>query len=178
MTLAQFLALPEHGTAQGKWELVLGEVREMPRPTPRHNQLALGLGARLLNHLQAKGLGALFPDTLIVLDEANEVAVAPDLAFFSTERLAEARIEQAIYGVPDLVVEILSPSTRQYDRGEKLALYHQAQVEWAWLIELEPLMVEEFHWSEQGYVLTQVVPGNHPFTPKRFPELNLTLASL
>lgn len=178
MSLTEFLSLPERATPTVKQELVYGEVREMPRPTPRHNQLVLALGARLLNYLQVRGLGILYPDTLVVLDEVSGIVVAPDLAYFSPERLAQTRIERALYGVPNLVVEVLSPSTRPYDRGEKLELYHKAQVEWVWLIELEPLMVEEFHWSEAGYVLTQVAPGNRPFTPKLFPELSLTLESL
>ncbi len=178
LTLSEFLALPELADADTKWELVLGEVRPMPRPSPEHNRIALALGSRLLDYLRAKGITTLFPDTLIVLDETHGTAVAPDLAYFSPSDYAHTRVERALFGVPTLVIEILSPTTRQYDRGEKLELYHRAKVEWVWLIELEPLMIEEFHWSEAGYVLTQVATANKPFAPQLFPELKLDLAQL
>ncbi len=178
LNLSEFLALPESTACETRRELLRGEMCEMPRPSPEHNRIALALGARLLDYLKSQGITTLFPDTLIVLDEAQEVVVTPDLAYFSPDDDANTRAERALYGVPTLVIEILSPSTRQYDRGEKLELYHQAKVEWVWLVELEPLMLEEFHWSDAGYVLTQVATANKPFTPQLFPELKLDLAKL
>ncbi len=45
-------------------------------------------------------------------------------------------------------------------------------------ITLEPLHLEEYQWSEEGYVFVQAVAGDQPFRPRLFPELSFTLSAL
>ena len=65
---------------------------------------------------------------------SNNYVAQPDLMFVSNER-AEIVTEANIQGAPDLVVEILSPSTAGYDQGYKRALYARHEVREYWLID-------------------------------------------
>lgn len=62
--------------------------------------------------------------------------VQPDLLFFSTARAAAVTAQNA-QGAPDLVVEILSPSSRRLDESTKLELYERAGVAEYWLVDPE-----------------------------------------
>jgi Uma2 family endonuclease len=74
-------------------------------------------------------------------------------------------------------VEVLSPSNASYDRVEKLDAYRRASVPWVWLIDPETLVVEEYRWTPEGYLLVSTTPPTHPFEPKRFPGLKLELGA-
>ncbi len=177
ISLAEFLNLPEQASETSHLELLNGEVIEMAKPSWEHNELILGLGSVLKPLLRRHGLGRLSIDCLVVLDEELGVALAPDIVYLSTEK-ASLLQRGRVYGVPDLVVEVFSPSSEVYDRVHKMQVYHRYGVPWVWLIALEPLHLEEYQWSEEGYVLVQAVAGDQPFRPRLFPELSFTLSEL
>jgi len=83
-----------------------------------------------------------------------------------------------VRGVPDLVVEILSPSTAEYDRTQKMGDYAACAVPWVWLIDQETLLVEEYQWTPEGYLRRQAVDARTPFRPHLFPELTLEMGQL
>jgi Uma2 family endonuclease len=66
--------------------------------------------------------------------------VKPDIAAVRLER-AHIITEDAIEGVPDLVLEIVSESTRRYDFGEKRKVYEEAGVPEIWLVDFERKVV-------------------------------------
>ena len=63
-------------------------------------------------------------------------------------------------------------------RVEKLGEYHRAGVPWVWLIDQESLTIEEFQWTQDGYLLVQAVKGGETFRPKLFPALEINLKTL
>jgi len=77
-----------------------------------------------------------------------------------------------------LVVEVLSPTTASYDRVDKFAEYFRAGVPWVWFVDQEALTVEEFKWTVDGYLLTQVVKSGETFKPKALPDFELNLKAL
>jgi Uma2 family endonuclease len=83
-----------------------------------------------------------------------------------------------VRGVPDLVVEILSPSTADYDRTQKMGDYAACGVPWVWLVDQETLLIEEYQWTPEGYLRRQAVDAQTPFHPHLFPELTLQMAHL
>jgi Uma2 family endonuclease len=83
-----------------------------------------------------------------------------------------------VRGVPDLVVEILSPSTADYDRTQKMGDYAACGVPWVWLVDQETLLIEEYQWTPEGYLRRQAVDAQTPFRPHLFPELTLQMAHL
>src|SRR6266542_3403134 len=129
----EFLALPEDGPL---FELESGELIEVTRASYNHNKLMLWLWNLLVSHIYPRQLGDANVDTLVVLDENAGVVYAPDLLYLTPEHLDRIR-EGSVYGPPDLVVEILSPTTSWRDRGIKLRNYYRYQVPWYWLIELD-----------------------------------------
>jgi len=175
--LAEFLSLPEDDSSPVKYELEFGELVEVTRPTWEHNELIFALGALLQQYVRSRRLGRVSGDVLVILDEAKDLAYAPDIVFVATENLERIR-EGKVYGPPDLVVEVLSPTTMQRDVGKKKRIYHAYGVQWYWVVDMERQVIEEYRWTPEGYLLTQVVLPDETFRPKLFPELEINLKAL
>ncbi|MFA0758715.1 MAG: hypothetical protein PVTTEEND_001122 [Candidatus Fervidibacter sp.] len=177
MTVAEFLALPEDDSSPVKYELEFGELVEVTRPLWDHNEFIQELASYLRAYLRPRRLGRVSGDVLVVLDEVAGVVLAPDIVVLLAEHLDRLR-EGRVYGPPDLVVEVLSPTTALRDMGVKKRLYHTYGVPWYWLIDLERRVIEEYHWTPDGYLLTQVVLPGEVFRPKLFPDLTIDLRVL
>jgi Uma2 family endonuclease len=177
MSLTEFLNLPEDDTLPVKYELEFGELVGGARPTWEHNELAHELEHIIRNYVRTKRLGRVSGDILVILDEERDLSYAPDIVFVATEHLDRIR-EGRVYGAPDLVVEVLSPTTAHRDVGIKKRVYHAYGVQWYWVVDMERKTVEEYRWTEEGYLLTQVVLPNEVFQPKAFPDLTIDLQSL
>ncbi|MCS7038355.1 MAG: Uma2 family endonuclease [Anaerolineae bacterium] len=175
LSLAEFLALPE---APPRYEFEEGALIPMPQPHSRHQKILLRLAALLDAHIVAHGLGSLWPEIDVILPGEQRV-YAPDLVYLRAEHLDRHHEgDGRIHGAPDLVVEILSPSTRLRDRTTKLEAYQQAGVPWYWLVDQDDLTVEELELTPRGYLLAQVVAPGQLFRPALFPELSLDLAAM
>src|SRR5580704_16388430 len=81
MTAEQFDALPEEEGR--KWELLDGELIEVPSAIPIHNRILMRLGRLLDGFAEEKRLGAVLPETDLAV-RAN-TRLRPDLGFFSAE---------------------------------------------------------------------------------------------
>ena len=119
-----------------RYELLDGELVMVPSPNATHQRIVGRLHAVLLGHITDAGLGDLFmaPFDVVVWDGGQRNVVQPDILFISTERghiLTEANVQ----GAPDLVVEVLSPSTESVDRGYKRELYARHGVGEYWLVD-------------------------------------------
>jgi Uma2 family endonuclease len=114
----------------------------------------------------AKGLGiVLGPDSLVHLAPGRKCA--PDVFFISQERVP-LPLPKEFSGVPELVVEVLSPSNRRYDLRDKRQIYREAGVGEVWFIdsELQQIMVDrrraESYKEDSltvGRVSSDVLPG-------------------
>ncbi|MCX7993219.1 MAG: Uma2 family endonuclease, partial [Fimbriimonadales bacterium] len=103
--------------------------------------------------------------------------VGPDIVYLASENL-HLYSRGSIQGTPDLIAEVLSPSNASYDRVDKLDAYRRAGVPWVWMIDSETLVVEEYQWTPDGYLLVSTTPPTRPFEPKRFPELKLEIGAV
>lgn len=113
MTAAEFAQLPESG---GRFMLLHGELIEMPTPKDPHQTVVL-LIALLLHRLTTSLGGKVKISPLdVYLDQEN--VVQPDVFWISGEG-SKCRLGDDGYwhGAPDLVVEVLSPSTAKYDKA-------------------------------------------------------------
>ena len=122
-----------------RYELVDGELVMSPSPNSAHQITVMELGTLLHMFVKARRLGQVFFAPYdVVLSETD--VVQPDLLFISNERAyiitpANAR------GAPDLVVEIMSPSTAERDRSLKRALYARYGVREYWLVDPDTRIV-------------------------------------
>jgi Uma2 family endonuclease len=174
MTLAEFNALPE---GPPDFELDEGELIAMPRPHARHKRTIMRLSAVLDNHVTTNALGVVWPEVDVQLSASR--VYAPDIVFVSAEHQDRYSATLGrVVGAPDLVVEIVSPSSAGRDRVVKFNAYRQAGVEWYWLVDSESLAIEEYHLTSAGYLAVARVALGEVFAPQIFPGLEIDLAAL
>ena len=98
----------------------------------------------------------------------------PDIIFVSNAR-ASIITTANIKGAPDLVVEILSPSTERYDRGYKRTMYARNGVREYWLVDPVTETVEMLTEAEDGFVTDSVYHRNQTLVSPLLPELSIEL---
>ena len=128
LTYADYLALP----GDGRYELHDGELVMVASPNEPHQRTSLLLTRQLLV-VEDKGLGRIYVAPFDVILSDTEV-VQPDLLFVSQER-AHIITHANIQGAPDLVVEILSPSTSNRDWTRKREMYARHGVKELWIVD-------------------------------------------
>lgn len=137
-TYQDLLSLPEEQSR--RHEILDGKLYVTPGPRLDHQRVARDLGALMLRLAREHGLGEVVgPMTVHVHDE---LVFEPDLIFIRANRMEIADPESHVHGVPDLVVEILSPSTRTYDRTLKRKHYLDAGVPELWIVDIDEGTIE------------------------------------
>ena len=174
LTLEEFYKLPE---GPPDYEFEEGRLCVMPRPHPRHQAILRELVAEITIYLRSKPIGTLWPEVDVQISRSR--VYAPDLVFLAAENWERLRQPDGrIIGAPDLVVEIVSPSSASRDRVAKFNAYRHAGVTWYWLVDGESLVVEEFQLTSEGYLAIARVAAGGTFQPQLFPGLRINLASL
>ena len=117
-----------------RYELLDGDLLMTPAPNLKHQGVQRHLGSRLSGFIEEQALGEFFfaPCDVVL---SNHDVVQPDLLFVSQDREHLLSGGDAVRGAPDLVVEILSPTTADRDRGYKHALYAKHGVREYWLVD-------------------------------------------
>ncbi len=130
LTYEDYLAFPDDGR---RHQLIDGEHVVTPAPSLRHQDVLGNLYTALKDYLRERPIGKVYIAPVDVVLSAASV-VQPDLLFVFSDRrdiLAGDRID----GAPDLVVEVLSSSTRRLDQGAKRTLYDRFGVRECWLVD-------------------------------------------
>ena len=86
----------------------------------------------------------------------------PDILFVSKERQAELEKER-IEGAPDLVVEVLSPSTFHKDLRRKMAVYSRFGVQEYWIVDPEMKAIELYCQGKEGLELARRFSAEETF---------------
>ncbi len=161
-TVKDYKKLPEGSP----YQLIEGELVMSPAPKPIHQIVSGNLFEALRKFLKDKGI-LLYAPVDVYLDEEN--AFQPDLLFISEER-KDILKEDGVYGAPDLVVEILSPSTAYYDLRKKKEVYGRTGVKEYWIVDPEMKSVEVYvnkegkfrlfqELKEKGSIRSQIIEG-------------------
>jgi Uma2 family endonuclease len=132
LTYDDYLTLPDSGP---RYQLMDGNLVLSPAPNVPHQRI-LGLLYRTLFEFTSRNnLGETFFAPIdVVLNSEN--VVQPDLLFIAKNRASIVE-RSGIKGVPDLCVEILSPSNRELDLKAKKALYARFGVSEYWIVDPE-----------------------------------------
>ena len=134
-TYEDYCNLPE----DERYELIDGELIMAAAPSVIHQIVQDNIGNPLSTFVRTNGLGRVFyAATDVYLSDTN--VVQPDLLFVRRER-AHILTYGVINGAPDLVVEILSPSTARRDRTQKRELYARFRVPEYWQADADDLNV-------------------------------------
>jgi len=131
LTYEDLCRLPDDGM---RHELIDGDLYVTPSPRLKHQRLATNVAGHIFIYLREHPLGHVYQAPLdVVFSDSN--VVEPDVLYVSYEREERQATERYLAGAPDLVVEILSPSTRYVDLGVKLRLYERFSVPEYWIID-------------------------------------------
>jgi len=155
-----------------RYELIEGEAYMMMGPAYTHQLVSGEVLRQLLNFLEGKKCKALAAPFDVRLFEKEgdapedvDTIVQPDiLVTCDTSKLNE----RGLKGSPDMVIEILSPSTQRHDRLTKLDLYQQARVQEYWI-------VDPANQSVQVYLLdgTGTLRPHEVYGPKDIAKVNV-----
>jgi len=151
LTYADLCRLPDDGM---RHELIDGEHYVTPAPRPKHQRVSGRLHLRLGTFLENHPLGRVYYAPLdVVLTDFD--CVEPDLLYVSRERERRQMTEKYLEGAPDLVVEILSPSTKQVDQGVKHRLYERFLVKEYWIVDPEKETVKVYRQEDDRLQLCE-----------------------
>lgn len=173
-TVADYMAMEN----DERHELLRGALRMVPAPTSAHQRAVSVLGSRLLVFIEDNALGFAF-HALFDVVLSNDSVVQPDFCFVSTERFDELHDGHGLRGAPDLVVEVLSPSTERLDRTTRRDLFAQAGVAWLVFVNPDEKVVEVFRLNDEAqYVVDATFGGDEELTIGLFEGFSLPLDSL
>jgi len=127
--LEVFESLPEGTLCQ----LIHNQLIMSPSPSTTHQNIAGRVFRLLADYVEKNNMGTAFIAPYDVHFD-NKNVFQPDIVFIAKEHIHLIK-ENGLYGTPDMVIEILSPSTEKYDRGEKKDIYEQYGVKEYWMIE-------------------------------------------
>lgn len=156
-----------------RYEVIDGELFVTTSPDWMHQYGSANLHLILGNHVKSHGLGYVVAAPVgVVL--APRVGVQPDLVYVSNER-AGIITPRGVYGVPDLVIEILSPSTEDVDRGTKRRIYATAGVPHYWLLDPPTRALEPYRLRDGAYEPEGLFGPGAIYRPALFPGLEIVI---
>ena len=133
------------------YELINGIIVKKQAPKPIHQNAGMNLSRILSIHVFENKIGKLFASPIdVYFDNYNNTQ--PDILFIKKERLFIIT-ERGIEGAPDLIVEILSPSTFKRDKKEKFDLYMRFGVSEYWIVDPYYKSIEVFELENNNYKL-------------------------
>lgn len=136
-TYSDFLRFPDDGN---RHEILDGQWIMTPPPTTDHQRIIINLIDILSPRIRARKLGLLLPSPVGVVLSQTRI-VQPDLLFVAKTRESIVR-KDAVHGAPDLLIEVLSPSTASLDRGRKPKAYEDTGVREYWIVDRDARTVE------------------------------------
>lgn len=138
-------------TEQEKTEFINGEIVTHSPATYKHGKISGLLYTALSLHVRKNALGFVGYEKIMISLSRNDYE--PDICFFNNEKSKEFADDKMFFPTPDLVIEILSPSTKLRDRGVKFKDYQAHGVNEYWIIDPSDDTLEQYHLFGEEYQL-------------------------
>ncbi len=172
VTYEQYAALPDDGY---RYELVDQRLELMsPAPSTIHQLFVAALRDVLNGECGRDYLLILSPIDVVFSDRDVR---QPDLVVVHRDRMDIVRL-RGIFGVPDLVVEVLSPGSFQRDRVEKWATYSKYGVPEYWVADPVNGTLDQYVWSRDQLSLSRVYEADECVSSERLPCVKFTMGGL
>ena len=171
-TYDDLLALPDDGR---RWEIIEGVLYEMSGASWIHQMLVAGL-LRFWFGI-ADSVGATVVGSPVDVFFPGASPVQPDILLLLPSNPATVS-KRGLEGAPDLVVEILSPSTRGHDALTKRALYARAGVREYWLVDPDTRAIDVLAFDGENYHTAQHATDHDVARSHLLPELSIPLAEV
>jgi Uma2 family endonuclease len=177
-TYEDYLRLPDDGR---RYEVLQGVLYVTAPPVPLHQIVLRNVVRQLALFLEESPVGEFFLPTDLILPKGLTAPVRPDLFFVRGEEWRGTITDRYMEGTPDLILEILSPSTCRLDRGTKFDVYTQAGVHEYWLADPLARTIEIWvlrdgayelfgKFARGGYLRSEMIPGFEPALDKIFKD--------
>lgn len=175
-TYGDYLKWPD----EERWEIIDGVPYDMsPAPSTKHQTISMELGARLWSFFRDKGcqvFAAPFDVRLPQGDEKDEDienVVQPDLSVVCDPARLD---ERGCKGAPNLVVEIISPSTAKKELNDKFNLYERSGVPEYWVVFPKFNVIVVYSLDDEGkYQKTGDYAAGQILSSELFPGLEIKL---
>lgn len=165
-TYDDYQHLPNDGK---RYEIINGVLCVANAPNLDHQFVVMEIAAELRNYTKAAGLGRVYGAPCEVHLSERSKPVQPDIFFVRQDRLPERRAP-FFDGAPDLIVEVISPSSIRLDRVTKFTEYEQTGVTEYWIVDPVARIVEVYTLARGEYALlgtfqhqdmiqSQILPG-------------------
>jgi Uma2 family endonuclease len=171
-THSDLLAIPYDGKRR---EIVDGEMLVSPSPKFWHQLVSGRIAAALFRYLAEHPIGLLLLAPLDVIFGEVDV-LEPDLMLVLNEH--RSILQDWVRGAPDLVVEVLSPTTAANDRGPKLKAYARFGVPECWIADPDAKTIEVYRLGRQTYKMAQVFGEYEALTSILLPGFTLSVAEV
>ncbi len=136
---------------QQKAEFINGQIIFQSPVMKLHNAASLALAQLMSVYVNKHQAGFVGIEKILISLTRNDYE--PDICFFRQEKAAHFKEEQMRFPAPDWIVEVLSKSTTEIDRGIKFNDYEAHQVEEYWIIDPETQVLEQYLLEDKKYQL-------------------------
>lgn len=172
LSVEDLAQLPDDGK---RYEILEGDLAVSPSPNRKHQNAIRRLSSFFIQ-AESQSHGEWYPAPFdVVLDKHN--VVEPDLLFIRQDRL-DIITDANVQGVPDLVVEVLSPSTQDRDLGVKAHVYARFQIPEYWLVDPDAETLTIYRLAAEGYQLIGTFRIGDSVVSPLFPDLPLSVADI
>lgn len=150
MTLEEYRNLPEHERV----EVIEGVVYDLAAPSPAHQETALEMAPQLRNYLKGKTCKVFMAPLDVFLEEdLRPTVVQPDVLVVCDPKKIQ---KNGCHGAPDMILEVISPSTAGHDMITKMELYRKCGVREYWVVDPERQLVQVYLLMDSMYALSGV----------------------
>ena len=172
-TYDDYIAMPEDGK---RYEIIEGDLSMTPAPGPRHQAVQLRLGSLLLAYLDKHAVGRVFLSPIDLVLSMVDV-VQPDLLFVGQSR-SNIIAEKNIVGIPNLIVEILSPSSTTRDQEEKPNLYQRYGLPEYWIVDPDSQTIDVYLSAANRLDKVEILKAGEKLRSRQIPGLVLELSEV
>lgn len=152
-------------------ELIDNTIFMSPSPVRNHQKVLQQLLRKLGDLVEDRGIGEIFVSPFDVYLDEHSNAVQPDLVVVLNQNQNIIDPKGHIHGVPDLLVEILSPGNKDHDLIRKKELYEKFGVKEYWIVDPDTKLAIVYQFRNSKYYKTGEVIGTI-----ESPLLNVTIA--
>jgi Uma2 family endonuclease len=171
-TYEDLFALPYDGK---RYEIIEGTLFELPPVGLAHATAVTHLLAALLPFGKSQGWTVLTAPIDVFLPRANPVQ--PDILVILPGGAARL-VARGVEGPPDLIIEVVTPTNRDYDTLTKSALYGLARVREYWIVDPEARTLELFTLDRDAFHQTALMSGDEQVESPLLGPLSITVDSL
>ncbi len=131
-------------------ELIDGVIYHLGTPSVAHQEIVSEISYLLKDYVvKNKGECKVLTSPIAVqLDCDDKTIVQPDILVLCDKNKMK---QQCVFGAPDMVIEVLSPSTRKYDLTTKMAKYMNTGVREYWIVDLDKKKILVYNWENDEF---------------------------